>query len=92
MYDTRVLVVGVTLTRHAMRSGCRSCYHVCISEGSDPVFLQCYSVWLSGETLTLLSGGKPRLSLFMVCVTYVGQNLWVLDTSKAMAPLAQWGR
>ena len=91
MYDTRVLVGGVTLTRKGMRSGCRSCYHLCINEGSDPVFLPWYFVWVSGETLTLPSGGKPRLSLFMVCVTYAGPSLGVFDTSKAMEPPAQWG-
>ena len=72
-----------------MRSGCRSCYHLCISEWSDPVFLLWYFVWVSGEALTLPSSGKPRLSLFMICVTYAGPSLGVFDTSKAMKPPAQ---
>ena len=67
MYDTRVLVGGVTLTRHGMRSGCKSCYHLCISEGSDPVFLPWYSVWKSGETLTLPGGGKPVYGMCDLC-------------------------
>ena len=41
-------------------------------------------MWVSGKTLTLQGGCKPRLSLFMVCVTYAGPSLGVFDTSKAM--------
>ena len=38
-----------------------------ISEGSDPVFLPWYSVWVSGETLTLPGSGKPVYGMFDLC-------------------------
>ena len=50
-----------------MRSGCRSCYRLFISEGSDPVFLPWYSVCVSGETLTLPGSGKPVYGMFNLC-------------------------
>ena len=60
------------------------CYQLRFSEGTDPVILLWYPVWESGETLTFLGGCKPRVSLFMVRVTYACPSLGVFGASKAM--------
>ena len=67
MYDIRVLASGVTLTRQGTGQvvGCVTNY--ALVRGVTHI-LAWYPVWVSGETLTLPGGCKPRISLFMIRV------------------------